>query len=134
MRTILFIAFLLVTHTAQAQRSVKGTILDGQTGEPVPYALVVSGIQKAYSNSTGNFTIAVSPSDTILKILASFYEEGTLVLREEFEYTLFLKPEDQNLEAITVTALRLESSLLGSTGPVSILTASQIATKFDGFH
>ena len=43
------------------------------------------------------------------------------------ELIIALDPEDQNIEAITVTALRIESRLLNSTGAVSLLTGSQIS-------
>ena len=123
---LLFIQFLLAAQLF-GQIPVTGIVKDGQTGEPISYALISTGGTKSYSNSEGRFSILAESDDSIISVSASFYIPKDLLVPESGALDVILFPEEQNIEAITVSANRIESRLLNSTSGISLLTSSQIS-------
>ncbi|HAX96221.1 MAG TPA: hypothetical protein DCY35_06855, partial [Prolixibacteraceae bacterium] len=124
---ILLINFLLVIQI-YGQKTVTGIIKDGLSGEPISYALISTGPNKSYTNSDGRFSIPYEPVDSVISVAASFYlTTEVLIPSADIPLHIFLYPEEQNIEAITVSANRIESRLLNSTSGISLLTSSQIA-------
>ena len=127
MRLFIFLFLLLFSRISFAQVVVTGQVTDNRTGQVVAHALIKAGPDRTFSNSEGKFKLIVTEGDTLLQVSASFYSPLEVRIMQNEELIIALDPEDQNIEAITVTALRIESRLLNSTGAVSLLTGSQIS-------
>lgn len=126
MRQILLLFLLLSVNTISGQNTISGRISDSETGKPVPYALVKSDIQRTYSDQEGKFTVAAGASDTVLRVTSTFYQPLEIKIVHGKYLEISLLPEEQNIEGVTVSALRIESRLLNSTAAVSLVTGSQI--------
>jgi iron complex outermembrane recepter protein len=127
MRLFIFLFLVLFSRISFAQMVVTGQVTDKQTGQPVAYAMIKAGPDRTFSNPEGKFKLIITEGDTLIKVTASFYSPTEARVLQNEELIIGLDPEDQNIEAITVTALRIESRLLNSTGAVSLLTGSQIS-------
>ncbi len=127
MKLFFFLFALLFAQISFAQVVVSGRITDSQTGQPVAYALIKAGTDRTFSGPEGKFKLTINEGDTIFQVSASFYHTREAGIGKNEELLIALDPEDQNIEAITVTALRIESRLLNSTGAVSLITGSQIS-------
>lgn len=127
MRFIFLFLFFPVGHIIFAQTKVSGIVTDQQTGNPIPYTLVKAGNLRIYTDQEGKFSLQLSNSDSILVVSASFYQTREIIINGTKELVIELSPEEQNIEAVTVTGLRIESKLLNSTGAVSLITGSQIS-------
>ena len=127
MRSILIFALILCSFISSAQPTISGKVTDQQTGQPVPYALVSSGVNRTFSGQDGYFQIAANSDDSLLHVVASFYQPVKIKIPATDKLSIELVPEEQNIEAVTVTAMRIESRLLNSTGPVSLITGSQLS-------
>lgn len=127
MRYYILWLFLFIWQLSEAQVTVSGRITESQSDNPIPYAHIKSGSSRSFSDQKGEFRISVGQNDTILRISASFFQDVDIRIRGEQPLIIEMMPEEQNIEAITVTALRTESRLLNSTGPVSVITATRIA-------
>lgn len=127
MRILLFLILVVTSYSLQAQIPVKGVVTDSQTGVPVQYASVKSSISATYTDHEGKFSLTVGNEDTMLVITASFYHPVKVPVLPGREIQVLLVPEELSIEAVTVTAHRIESRMLNVTGPVSLITASQIS-------
>lgn len=118
---ILFLSLiaLLPCRSLWAQ-TVQGTLYDDKTGAPIPYASV--GIKNksrgGIAERTGSFSVniaGVSPQDSIvfshIGYVAIAYRLADIDPSKKMD--IRLKPRDQELPTITVTALR-EVLMLGS--------------------
>lgn len=126
MRQIFILILILSCHTISGQNPVSGRIYDRETGKPLPYALVKSGVQRTYSDLEGKFSVVADPADTVIRVVASFYQPEEIRIKPGAILEIGLVPEELNIEAVTVSALRIESRLLNSTAAVSLVTGSQI--------
>ncbi len=123
---LLFINILLVCQLS-GQKAVTGIVKDGQTGEPISYTLVSVGANKSYTGSDGRFALPYEQGDSVISVVASFYLPIEVAIpTAEIQLHIFLYPNEQNIEAITVSANRIESRLLNSTSGISLLTPGQI--------
>ena len=126
MRFFLFLLVFLSVRVLPAQVAVRGVVTDNQTGLPIQYALVRSATTAVYTGQEGKFTLNTGKEDSVLTISASFYQPRTITVVTGTDMVVSLVPEELSIEAITVTAYRLESRLLNAAGPVSLITGSQI--------
>jgi iron complex outermembrane receptor protein len=131
MRSILIIALILSSITSSAQLTISGKVTDKQNGQPIPYALISSGANRTFTGQDGDFQIAANPDDSLLHVVASFYQPVKVKIPATDKLLIELVPEEQNIEAVTVTAMRIESRLLNSTGPISLITGSQLSRNSD---
>ena len=127
MRQIILLIFLFSFQAISGQIHVSGRIYDRESGKPIPYALINSGIQRTYSDQEGKFSLMADMADSVIRVTASFYQPLEITFSPEQVLEIGLLPEEQNIEAVTVSALRIESRLLNSTAAVSLVTESQIA-------
>lgn len=127
MRSIIIFALILSSFISSAQLTISGKVTDIQTGQPIPYALVSFGAIRTFTGQDGNFQIADNPDDSLLHVVASFYQPLKIKIQTTEKLLIELVPEEQNIEAVTVTAMRIESRLLKSTGPISLITGSQLS-------
>lgn len=84
------------------KKNVQGIVVDGETGEPLPFAHVYAGGIRTVTNIDGEFTITL-PKEDHVTIEVSFigYETSTIVQAEE-KLTVKLQPSSIQLEAVTV--------------------------------
>lgn len=127
MRFFLFLLLLLSVRILPAQVAVRGVVTDRQTGLPIQYALVRSATAAVYTDQEGKFSLNQGLEDSILRISASFYQPVNVQANTGKDLVVSLVPEELSIEAVTVTAYRLETGLLQATGPVSLITGSQIS-------
>lgn len=127
MRLILLFFIFSVWQISFAQNHISGVVTDKQSGNPIPYSVVKSINSSTYTDLEGKFGLPLSPNDSVLVVRASFYQQREIILTGEPYLVIELLPEEQSIEAITVSAMRIESRLLNTTGPVSLITGSQLA-------
>lgn len=127
MRSLLAVILILSSFISSAQLTITGKVTDKQSGQPIPYALVSSGVIRTFTGQNGDFQIAANSDDSLLHVVASFYQAKKIQIQTTDKLLIELVPEEQNIEAVTVTAMRIESRLLNSTGPISLITGSQLS-------
>lgn len=127
MKVLLLFINILLAYQLYGQKSVTGIVKDGQTGEPISYALVSTGSNKSYTNSEGKFSLTYESGDSVISVAASFYLPTEVSIPSAATpLYIFLYPNEQNLEAITVSANRIESRLLNSTSGISLIMPGQM--------
>ena len=96
------IFFLTLSYTALCQQIVEGTIVDEETGAPVPFASIgIVGTSKGTSsNLNGQFSISITVPVS-LTVSCIGYESRTVGTLEELKL-IKLKPTVTQLEAITI--------------------------------
>ena len=102
----------LFPYTLGAQdRTVTGTVLDAETGEPIPFASVaVKGTTSlgTYTLDDGTFTLEGVPSDATT-LIASFVGYQTLeVTITNGNMVISLEPDALFLDQVVVTALGIQ--------------------------
>ncbi|HEU5290746.1 MAG TPA: carboxypeptidase-like regulatory domain-containing protein [Cyclobacteriaceae bacterium] len=98
-----FIFLLVISSTVLAQQKIEGTVVDSETGKPVPFAsLVIVGTSTGTSsNLNGQFSLAVADTFSI-KITCIGYQ--SLLIRSLPENSVIkLKPVAVQLAAVVVT-------------------------------
>ena len=109
---ILMAVLSLLPYTLGAQdRTVTGTVLDAETGEPIPFASVaVKGTTSlgTYTLDDGTFTLEGVPSDATT-LIASFVGYQTLeVTITNGNMVISLEPDALFLDQVVVTALGIQ--------------------------
>src|SRR6478735_4360177 len=79
-----FLFFLVLSSTALAQQKIEGTVVDSETGKPIPFAsMAIVGTSGGTStNLNGQFSLVVSDSFSI-KVTCIGYESRTISSRSE---------------------------------------------------
>ncbi len=83
--------------------TVVGKIVDSQTGEPIPFAIIVDAANSSGSTSDidGNFSINV-PANSQLKISSLGYQSATISVTESSNFEIPLSPASFDLSTIEV--------------------------------
>lgn len=123
----LLILLLAATPRLFAQQIISGTIRDRQNGQAVTAARITTSSSVTYSDLQGRFKLPVSDHDSLFTVHATFYQPETVRITDAAAYPVALSLQEQNLEEITVSALRSENKLLTTAGAVSLLAAPQIS-------
>jgi len=99
----------MFSSAAFSQQLVEGTIIDEETGKPVPFASIgVVGTSKGTSsNLNGQFSISVKEPFSLM-ITCIGYESSTANSIDEIKLVK-LKPMVTQLEAITITDKRVNA-------------------------
>ncbi|MGD2123739.1 MAG: carboxypeptidase-like regulatory domain-containing protein [Gemmatimonadota bacterium] len=126
---IVTLTLLAGAHPAEGQDGVliRGTVLDAQTGDPVPGAFVapVGSARGTVSDSAGAFVIGLEPADSYhLQVRRLGYTEAQL--RVGFDevampLTVQLSPNPLELEGLTVLAESLARRRVGPFGVADVL-------------
>ncbi len=127
MRLIFLFCLFITVQVIFAQSKITGRVIDFQTRTPIPYSLIKYGNLRTFTDQDGKFSLFFSGPDSVIVVSASFYQPREIIIQNNADLEITLLPEEQNIEAITVTALRIESRLLNSTGAVSLITGGQIS-------
>ena len=130
MRTFLYILILLFPiQFALAQQTIKGKIVDDQTGEPLPGASI--SIQHSrvstISGEAGEFQI--HSSDTIDSLMVSYvgYRTRQLSVNPNTRYlNIVLETGKASLNNITVTGYENNRRLLETSGSIAMITSKEI--------
>ena len=109
----LLVAVLCFPSIVMAQtRTVTGTVLDAETGEPVPFASVAvkgSTTLGTYTLDDGTFSIPGVPSDATT-LIASFvgYVDAEVPIGSGTNLVISLEPDALMLDQVVVTALGIQ--------------------------
>ena len=97
------IILLAISTTALAQQKIEGTVVDSETGKPVPFAsLVIMGTSTGTStNQNGQFSLVVADTFSI-KITCVGYQSQLVSSQSDLK-EIKLKPATVQLAAVVVT-------------------------------
>ena len=101
-----FLAMMLIGSTAFAQNiTVKGTVTDGATGDPVPFAsIVVKGTSTGVATDIdGNYTLAVAKNATLV-ISSIGYTTQEAAVEGRTVINVILAPDTEMLDETIVVA------------------------------
>ncbi len=131
------LSFIIITPlfaTTDCKNSISGRVLDGETGEPLPYAtikIVDSGLG-VISDDQGNFSLT-NICDKELDFEIRFVGYKTVINHHNFEkqdnshFTIRLASENNSLEGIVVEGLEIVGGLESLT--LDKIDQSLLATK-----
>lgn len=104
-KTILSIISLLATVTLAAQnRTIKGSVVDSETGAPVDGVAVISGDKGVVTNIDGDFSIEIGVDDKELKLSCLGYTDATIILGKSVSIgRISLTPEEYKLSDVIVS-------------------------------
>ncbi len=106
------LASLLIVGSVYAQNSISGTVIDAESGAPLPGAtVIVSGtFTGAATNSNGVYTISdLSSGEYTIEVSFIGYEsvlESIMIQDADVTYDFALQPSSQALEALELFASR----------------------------
>lgn len=125
MRTIFTIIFILLTLSASAQRTVKGSVLDARTKEPVAYANIIAKgtTVGTTTDEQGRFVLNLPAKAGSLVVSYIGYKPDTLaVTANKSVYNVSLQAEGGSMEEVVVTGTMKEMSRMNSPIPVEVFT------------
>ena len=104
-KAILSIISLLATVTLAAQnRTIKGSVVDSETGAPVDGVAVISGDKGVVTNIDGDFSIEIGVDDKELKLSCLGYTDATIILGKSVSIgRISLTPEEYKLSDVIVS-------------------------------
>ena len=107
---IIVLFFFGVTSILAQERTITGQVTSESSGEPIAGAniLVQGTSQGTITDSEGNFELNVSESAEAFKVSFVGFEEKTVALTEEDNYSITLVEEASELDEVVVTALGIE--------------------------
>ena len=117
---LLLLSFPLSAQTSQ----VKGTIVDGETKDPLVGATVQSSTTGTFTDLSGQFSLTVTISETELNISYVGYESLTYIINTQDTsegVVLYLRPTSNLLGEVTVTTGKYEQPLGETTVSLEIL-------------
>ena len=98
---IIVLCFPLLLSSQELQDTLNAVVIDGETGEPIPYANVyVSSSCGTICNYDGEFSLQCLPSD-VLRISSIGYQRVSCKFSELTD-TIFMKPIASTLRELTV--------------------------------
>lgn len=123
--------FFLSLGLAGAQNiTVKGTVIDDSTKEPVPFASIqLKGTMTGGSTDADGFFAMSVPSDGVLIFSSIGYTQVEVAVNGRKTVNVSMKPDTEMLESVVVTGMQqLDRRLFtGSTAKVDAVNA-----KIDG--
>ena len=102
--------FFVGVQDARAQLTVEGTVLEGETGSPLPGVniLAVGTERGAVTDQDGYFEIEVPQQADSLRFSFVGFQTKVVPIEGRTELTVRLQPRAQELEEVVVTALGIE--------------------------
>lgn len=96
-----FLLFLFLPILCLAQEQVGGRVLDAETGETLPYAIVyVESEKKALTNQNGEFIVTASPNDVLTFSYVGY--EKLRIQASKMKPVVRLKPMSNELREVVV--------------------------------
>ncbi len=105
--TILFLLF--VCSSAQAQKTISGTVTDAQTEETLPSAniLIKDTYRGTITNSNGNFSFTIPesllPATLLIRYIGYETQQLTITKNSSAKHNISLKPSVTKMQEIVVT-------------------------------
>ena len=105
--TILFLLF--VCSSAQAQKTISGTVTDAQTEETLPSAniLIKDTYRGTITNSNGNFSLTIPesllPATLLIRYIGYETQQLTITKNSSAKQNISLKPSVTKMQEIVVT-------------------------------
>ncbi len=102
------VLFFMGLQGASAQQfTVEGTVLDAETGDPLPgvNVLAVGTQQGAVTNESGQFELEVSQETDSLRFSFVGFRTKVVPIDDRTELTVRLQPRAEELDEVVVTAL-----------------------------
>lgn len=123
MLSMLFLSLMVYGQ----QRTIRGKVMDSSTGAPIVGAsLNVSNTQQSVqTDEQGEFSIAVTGSEAMLKVSYIGYTSQTISIGNQQNIQILLVSQDQLLDAVVVTGYQTERKK-DLTGAVSIVDVDEI--------
>lgn len=139
---ILVLALCPVFLFAQQSRNISGTVLDAESGIPLPGAtLIVKGTQAgAVTNIDGVFNYTVSAADVeqvVLVVSYIGYKSQTVRLGTKSNFEIFLEEDVNSLEEVVITSSygtkKLKQEVVGSIANIKTrdIIIEQSVASFD---
>src|ERR1700743_3576457 len=102
---IFLLSFLILASTLLAQRSIKGTVVDAQTHQPVPGAtLAGDDHQQAVADENGVFSWKPGTRTHRISVSSVGYLEKTVLIKEgSGDLLIFMDPAGYRLNTVQVT-------------------------------
>ena len=136
-----FLFLLLLTKIATyGQQTISGTVVDAETGAPLPYVNI--GVTErnlgTVSNIEGKFSLKIPESAKQAPIRFSIlgYESRTFASRGEFLETFSgataeveMKPSPMELEDIEITGKRYKEKIIGSQTQTQLIVSGFLTDK-----
>ncbi|MCC4211770.1 TonB-dependent receptor [Leeuwenhoekiella parthenopeia] len=130
--SLLTLVFLLLTAAAQAQGTIRGTVVDGENGTPLPGVnVVIEGTTNGVSTDfDGNFSISPKTETGVLAISYVGFKKKTIPFTNSSQDmgTISLMVDSDALDEVIVTAYNLA---IDRKTPVAVSTikAAEIENK-----
>jgi outer membrane receptor protein involved in Fe transport len=110
--TIWFLPFVASSQTA----TIKGTIMNGKTGESLPFASIkIDKANAATADSLGHYSLLVQPGKVVLSVTQVGYAPYERIVRIGFEENLTvnleLEPKQNELDRVVVSGSRQEKQI-----------------------
>lgn len=86
-----FLILTILSLTCVAQTTIKGRIVDAETGEKIAFASISSKLTSTLANEDGNFTLQVNELPVELVISHLNYGKSSLQIEENRDQTIRLK-------------------------------------------
>lgn len=127
MKSIILIALVILTSAAFAQTTIRGRVIDQQTGEPLPGATISSGQTAASASANGDFELPVPPGADLITISFIGYESQSLkVTRTQKFLSIALNSSNINLSTVRVTGYDNNRKLLETAGSIGVLKSKDL--------
>ena len=108
MKLFISTIFAMVSFFMLSQTAIEGKVVD-QNNDPIPYVKVkvLGSNQGTTSNEKGEFSIDVSPVDSI-KFSALYFEPKTILVSDRSDWNITLESGVDELDEVVITALGLK--------------------------
>jgi len=131
--TLLTLAFLLCSAVGlQAQRALKGSVTDAESGEGLIGATVsaIGGTGSTATDVNGNFSLTVSASATGLRVAYLGYAPQDVALSDAGEVKIALRPSSFVADEVVVIGSRNQTrTKLSTPVPVDVIPVSTIVNE-----
>ncbi len=125
-KRIFTVALLLVSNLILAQQDIKGTVVEKDTGEPLPgVTIVISGTDKGASTDfDGNFSIAANEGDQLVISYLGF-ETQEITVGDETTINIELVEGQSQLDEVVIVGYGTQAKK-EVTGAVAVIGAESI--------
>jgi len=107
--SIIFFFLVLLPLSVCGQMLLQGRIVDADTGEPLPYAVISSSSHRTLSNRDGNFSLYAMDSEMLTVSFVGF--EKKRFIANKLPAIIYLMPQTIEMQEVIVKALPTQDIL-----------------------
>ena len=107
--SIIFFFLVLLPLSVCGQMLLQGRIVDADTGEPLPYAVISSSSHRTLSNRDGNFSLYAMDSEMLTVSFVGF--EKKRFIANKLPAIIYLMPQTIEMQEVIVKALPTQEIL-----------------------